>query len=706
MRTLVILFCCFCFSQSQGQTIYRYYVKLDNSMSAPIFVKQGNYSVYAGNNASYQAFFNNYQIISFDKLFPTSSFEDLSKILLLETTSATLANNLLINFPTVFLQLGDLSNVNTELMYTPNDYGSPNLNNGNVLRYDLDYINVQKAWDITNGANVTIGISDAKINTTDADFAGKVGFLGSSSYQNLAYVPGLVGINSWHGTGSAGIAAARGDNNYGSMGVCYGCKIIGTDYGYGNSNPRNPSNLLILAQSGVRVINMSWSNVRSTPISQGDLINDTNQILMNVLANNYKVVLVAAAGNQSSFQRSAIPNVQTAEYFCEGGNQSGPSFTGKQYGYPASYDNVISVSSVNYRFPLVVPLSNTSLSFILPPSILPLHEIQGSVGESDATDPYNPISVIFNGNARYCNIGTSTQYLSSPSGISPRHTTNEFVDILAPSSGTFRFDIFAETNPHVVSMTGGGTSASAPYVAGTAALMISVDDCLFPDEVDDILKLTSKDIDKLNNPLLQGQIGAGALDAGDAVEFVNEMKKVNGLAVIDNHNFNRFDFKLARINNNLKIENVTFSDNSRADFTARTQINLKPGTNLKPNSFGNVHLGINPSITNTCAPVIYPRHSDSGTINTDNSNARVVLYPNPNKGVFELVIDNVVQFQNKNIKIYIIDINGRIIYLEDVDTNTLSGNNIPLNVSTISNGMYFVKIASNVYEETLKFIKK
>lgn len=680
---------------------------LNNSTDAPVFVKQGNYLVYAGTNSSLQTFFNNYKIIKFNKAFPSTTWESFSRVLILETESNTLANNLMLNYPSIYRKVEDFTNENIQLMSYPNDYGTtapssvPQLG-AVVSRLDLDYINVAKAWSISTGNGVSIGISDAKINTTDRDFFGRVNFLGTSSFQNLPYVPGLVGINSWHGTGSAGIAAAKGDNAHGSAGVCYNCNIIGTDFS-------SYDNLLVLAQAGVRVINMSWTDVRSVPYIRGasNATYENQQMAIDTLVSHYKVVLVGASGNDSSYQRPAIDNVQTAEYFCETGSQSGPNFTGKRYGYPASYDNVISVSSVNYKYPLVLPLSNSSLSYVStspPPYNIPCHDIQGTVGTADATDPNNPISVIFNGFKRYCNIGEPSQYISSPSGIAVRHTTNEFVDILAPSSGTFRFDIFAETG--VVAMEGGGTSASAPYVAGTAALMISVDNCLFPDEVDDILKLTSKDVDKLNNALLQGQIGAGVLDAGDAVEFVNEMKKVNGLAVIDNHNFNRFDFKLARINNNLKIENVTFSDNSRADFTARTQINLKPGTNLKPNSFGNVHLGINPSITNTCAPVIYPRHSDSGSININNSNARVVLYPNPNKGVFELVIDNVVQFQNKNIKIYIIDINGRIIYLEDVDTNTLSGNNIPLNVSTISNGMYFVKIASNVYEETLKFIKK
>jgi hypothetical protein len=55
--------------------------------------------------------------------------------------------------------------------------------------------------------------------------------------------------------------------------------------------------------------------------------------------------------------------------------------------------------------------------------------------------------------------------------------------------------------------------------------MLSVNGCLYPNEVDNILKLTSKDVEQLSfNQIFQGQIGAGVLDAGDAVTFVNEMK--------------------------------------------------------------------------------------------------------------------------------------------------------------------------------------
>lgn len=88
----------------------------------------------------------------------------------LETTNNNLFQNLVTNFPADFSGGIDVTDEKYELAYYPNDHGStnPNSNTGaNINRHDLDYINIQKAWDITTG-NITIGMSDSRIITTDA----------------------------------------------------------------------------------------------------------------------------------------------------------------------------------------------------------------------------------------------------------------------------------------------------------------------------------------------------------------------------------------------------------------------------------------------------------------------------------------------------------------------------------------------------------
>ncbi len=170
----------------------------------------------------------------------------------LRTVDADLVGNILDKFPLTFLSYEDISSIEYELAYYPDDYGStsPYSNSGVFERKDLDYIGAEKAWEFGTGVGVKLGISDARINPYDPDFQGKLSFVSPSSYQNLAYDTN--NIVTWHGTNIAGTAAAQGDNTNGTLGVCYDCEIISSNYNY--------NSLLLLAQQGVRVINMSWSS--------------------------------------------------------------------------------------------------------------------------------------------------------------------------------------------------------------------------------------------------------------------------------------------------------------------------------------------------------------------------------------------------------------------------------------------------------------
>jgi hypothetical protein len=88
---------------------------------------------------------------------------------------------------------------------------------------------------------------------------------------------------------------------------------------------------------------------------------------------------------------------------------------------------------------------------------------------------------------------------------------NKWVDISAPG-----IDISRIQSPAPGIAIGGGTSISAPIVAGTAALMLSVNPCLTGVEIEEILKGTAKPIINPNN-YDEGIIGAGHLCAYEAV---------------------------------------------------------------------------------------------------------------------------------------------------------------------------------------------
>lgn len=685
---LIILFCSFYFG-SQGQTVFRYYAYLHHSSLAPKFEKQGYYSVYRGEDKALSNFFASYQIISFDRAITASDWEKFARVLILETEDESLANDLLVNYPSIFIKFEDITNDIIELVSYPNDYGltSPNPMGAPINRNDLDYSKVPKAWDFTTGVGTTIGISDARLNDSDPDFYGKVTFINPSNYQSQPYNPNILG--TFHGTGVAAIAAAQGNNNHGSTGICYDCDIIATSHG-------NYNNLLLLGQAGVKVINMSWASRRDSL----DAIYEVELDVIETLIDYYNVVLVAAAGNSSSYQT-------ITDYFCNYGTINGPSYTGTQYCFPASYNGVISVSAVNHKNPLVLPLDPiTNPSYVsTSPTTIIFGPIEDSFGSGvDGNDPYNPLGLIYNGWARYCQIGTPTQYISSPNGLAIWYTSNEAVDILAPTEGTFSFHKYIEEN--IISYDGAGTSGSAPRVSGAAALMKNLNDCLVPDEVDDILKLTSKNVEQLSfNQVFAGQIGAGALDVGDAVEFVYEMADSNGNATIDNHYFYRFDFNLERINNKLKMENVSFVDKCRAKFVAKTQITLHEGTHLRPNSEGTVHLQIDQALQVCPSESRISPSKVKGEVDSLIS-GNILVYPNPNEGTFRVLISNLPIFQDKNIDVRILDMHGRIIYSDQVQTDDSITSDIPVEVNSIPSGIYFVTLTSNNFKETRKFIRR
>jgi hypothetical protein len=696
MKKILIFLCFFTFSIVFSQVkIYKYYIHLyDSSMIPPFENIKGNYK-YVGIDGDLSLFFDNYKIIKFEKEFPMTDWESFSRVLRLETTDASLAKDLISHYPKIFKKYDDLTNeAKPELLDYPDDYGTtnPNGNSGaNINRDDLDYINVQKAWNITTGIGAKIGISDARINITDDDFVDKVSFVNPGNYQSMPYNPS--NMETWHGTNTAGIAAARGNNAHGSTGICYNCDIIGTAYG---SYP----NLLALAQAGVRVINMSWANLYSTKEDK-EPGHEVRQMTIDSLVNHYKIVLVAAAGNESSYQTNT-------DYYCWGGNENGPSYTGTRYGFPASYNGVISVSSVHHKYPLILPLVpdvNVSPSYccLSPTGVQNFISIQDSFsGDVDGIDPYNPISIFYNGYSRYCNVGQSNQYVSSPLGISSGiHTANSEVDILAPTHDTFRFDKFIEENNSIV-YTGGGTSGSSPRVAGTAALMISVNSCLLPSDVDTVLKLTTREVENLSmNQIYQGQIGAGALNAGDAVEFVNEMKKINGNAIIDNHIFNRFNFNLQKINNKLTIQNIVFKDNNVSDFSAKNSIDVLDNSDFMPNSSGYVDLKINSAIDITCTPIVINKNSNKLNKNIINKKIVSTLYPNPNNGNFVLYFDKSMDIFDGKINIEIYDVSGKLVY-QEVSKKEASKS---INVNMLSDGFYIVKITCGNYIDNIKFLK-
>lgn len=106
-----------------------------------------------------------------------------------------------------------------------------------------------------------------------------------------------------------------------------------------------------------------------------------------------------------------------------------------------------------------------------------------------------------------------------PNDPTSTHQHNDKIDLTAPG---YNVPLSLNGNNYV---TGNGTSFAAPFVSGTVGLMLSVNPCLTPDQIEMILKATAVDIYS-NNMNFAGQLGAGRLDAHAAVQMAKDMHPI------------------------------------------------------------------------------------------------------------------------------------------------------------------------------------
>lgn len=126
-----------------------------------------------------------------------------------------------------------------------------------------------------------------------------------------------------------------------------------------------------------------------------------------------------------------------------------------------------------------------------------------------------------------CN-GVMSVAAVGPSGLRAEYsTTNVFIDVAAPGGEGSpdhnpAVDILTTSYWNAGARTKGtiavaGTSFSAPYVAGLAALLLSVDPSLTPDQLESVIERTAQDAGQPGRDPLYGW---GIVHAGDALALV------------------------------------------------------------------------------------------------------------------------------------------------------------------------------------------
>jgi len=702
------LFSLFIFSQK------KYLVKMNNSNDLPSFVVVNGTQVYNGDDKKEDTFFNQYTNFNIYRACPSSHRENVLKFIFVDTDDVNFIDELLDEFPEKYIKYEDVTNSwepelmsdmsvnenyeinNFETPFTPNQILANNYPNvtpyypndyttvtvqapTDYNTYDLNdfkYVNAPIGWGINPGgsSNINIGVSDGKIMATDTELSGKVSFVPSGDpFSGLAYNP--CNLVTTHGTGTAIAIAAKGNNNHGVVGVCYNCEITGSNYNF--------NAIIELAQTGVHVINMSWAYLSSLDpedyiqTNLGELGNNAIQEIVE----DYGTILVASAGNSQNFDNSvSFDNAPLIP----------------RWGYPASFDNVISVSSVHHWYDLNNHPNTPWTTCYQNQEVLTL--VEDSIGFAVRVDsnPAGPITYA-------CDNGGPGNAPTQGGG----HVFNEQVDILAPTHnhlvyGRLQYGFC----PPNTSKYGGGTSHSAPMVSGTIGLMLSEDECLTIDEVEDILKLSSKTVENLsfNTPYL-GLSGAGALQVGNAVAFVHEMNKIDGTVILKNQTFNRYNLSAKRIQNNLVLEDIEFIGNSVAEFKSGSEINLLEGTLLEPGS-NDVHVLLEVGQINTDPCNNTQRMSN---LNKDKKKEEINIISEievfPTLVLDDLTIKNNSESKENEISsIEIYDFFGVKVYEE----SKLNSNRATLKLSNLKSGIYVVKIYDNMHNviHTEKIIKK
>ncbi|HRB72611.1 MAG TPA: S8/S53 family peptidase [Flavobacterium sp.] len=585
---------------SQGdKEIKAYYLEIPNLNNVPKVIAQNGKISLNFKDVTLTELFSNYTVTDFKLAFPGANSE-LLKVVYVIGCNPALIEKIEADYSSYFGRHEAIRPI--ELLYIPNDMvvsGS-----SAMAQPELSFVGAPQAWDISKANNVAIGIAE-QMNVSHEDLLGKsVNVIGSN--------PSALSMG--HGTQVGLIAGAATDNGVGMAAMGFNATI---------KSGEGFSALIPIANSGARVINMSWGSCNKLPLES-----QYGQLIIDQVWNS-GVVLVAAAGN--------------GQHSCS----LGPDIDH----YPASLNHVISVTVVGHEF-------NIGTAGTEPKNWKDVH-----------LNPYPP----YNG------------------------THNINVDLSAPGRNILTGGAYS--NNTATYAYGGGTSFSAPMVTGTVGLMFGINPCLFPDEIESILKLTAFKNDTIpdNLPYL-GRLGAGRLDAYQAVKMAKDMGLPLGTVEVMNRIIDRWDFNLRTAPYKIKMQDNYVTGNATLDFTSRNNIEILSG-DYYPGSTGFVDLKVK-SVNEICnVPTqINPKQRNlDKNVNTGLGNL-TNLYPNPNNGSFTISLSSETK---EEIVLEIYDIYGKLVY-----SSVQKGTTFDVNVSNLSAGMYLVKMLGDSYNETIKFMKK
>jgi subtilisin family serine protease len=493
---------------------------------------------------------------------------------------------------------------------------------GHTGTADAD-IDAPEAWDITKGDNsIVIAVLDQGVTSNHPDLPNtrQVRLNGSNFGVGDPNDPSPI-WNENHGNSCAGVIAATMDNNEGIAGVAPNCKIMPIrmlDAG----NTGTAASITFAVTNGADILSCSWgwgtSNPNYVPVVK-DAIEDA--------IDNGAVVAFAASNSAN----------------CAVNNDG-------YVGFPA----------------------NVFKNYVL------------TVGATDRYDQkacYSPVSDPSSPNNQIIDI-TATSHRAYPTQIAGEDFEMWTIDIPG-NNGYNPADPLPTSGTNYLSYTGrfGGTSHACPIVAGVAALILSIDNTLTPQQVFEILTETANDVGGYTyTNSWSEELGHGRVNAFNAV-----MTACPGNYTID------WDIENSQI---IEYQAGNYIQ-AEALVESGTEVEVHAGNYVRHTAGFTAEAGSNyHSYIAGCGTMTRARKPDESILNEIDpkvSFSRIRVYPNPNNGSFS------IKGLLTGAKVYIYDIMG-----EEVKSFKATQNMHHINLSTPAKGMYYIKI---IYEEFVFFDK-
>lgn len=481
----------------------------------------------------------------------------------------------------------------------------------------LDLINALGAWEITKGLScIKIGLSDENFQH-HLDLDNKVDI-----------TPRTVSIDAAsstfsHGIAVAGMAGAETDNNVGISSLGYNVRLLYYD------RFERYNSILNAIYDGCKVVNCSWGTSYSTLQTPPP---DVQDVLTLARLNN--VTIVAAAGNENS----------------------------TNYYYPASYDGVISVTSVGSQF---------------------------NVG-----DPNNI-------NWKDCH---RINMDPTKSNYNQTHQHNDRVDICAPGQGVET----TGANNYYIQI--GGTSLASPLVSAAAALLYSINPFFTTAEIEAYLKDNAADISGVqDNYLWAGKLGAGRLDVKASLQaalskaytgnYCNSCPLETTYLTASGISGYFYDKNIYAGSNNGNV--VSTSNSISTTLVATNSIVLTREFTIVATANSSFSARIQPCIT-TAGRAISNDTVIAKGVDILNKKEQIKIYPNPTNDIITVTCSypNIEQ-----LNIEILNNVGAVVKRIQKNAGKTASYKTEIDVRNLQAGLYYIVFKSFNKTYTNKFVK-